>query len=90
MSALHPIHPADPALLHLTARQITELIVDLRTEGREFGLLWPSAGPGETVLNGQLLVSLGNVPASTVINLLALLREYKRHRDSGPCNRRDS
>ncbi|MBV2152449.1 hypothetical protein [Kitasatospora sp. SUK 42] len=81
MNALHPIHPADPALHHLTGRQITDLIVELRTEGREFGLLWPSAKPGETILNGQLLVSLGNVPASTLVNLLALLREFRRHRD---------
>ncbi|MFJ8472087.1 hypothetical protein [Kitasatospora sp. NPDC094011] len=80
MNALHPIHPADPAIHHLTGRQLTELIVELRTEGREFGILWPSAKPGETVLNGRVLVDLGNVPASTVINLLALLREFKRHR----------
>ncbi|MFH9351439.1 hypothetical protein [Kitasatospora sp. NPDC017646] len=83
MSAHHPIHPADPALLHLTGPQLTELIVELRTEGREFGLLWPSAQPGETNLNGRRLVNLGNIPASTLINLLALLREYKRNRDGG-------
>ncbi|MBV6698561.1 hypothetical protein [Kitasatospora aureofaciens] len=81
MSALHPIHPADPAIRHLAGRQITELIVELRTEGREFGLLWPSAQPGETILNGRVLVAIGNIPASTVINLLALIREYKRHRN---------
>ncbi|MBO1414940.1 hypothetical protein [Streptomyces sp. FH025] len=80
MNALHPIHPADPALRHLTKQQIAELIVELRTEGREFGLLWPSAKPGETVLDGQLLVSIGNAPTSTLINLLALLREFRRHR----------
>ncbi|MFG2914034.1 hypothetical protein ACGF0D_14215 [Kitasatospora sp. NPDC048298] len=80
MNALHPIHPADPAIHHLTGRELTKLLVELRTEGREFGLLWPSAKPGETVMNGRVLVSLGNVPASTVINLLALLREFKRHR----------
>ncbi|MBD0690826.1 hypothetical protein [Streptomyces sp. CBMA123] len=80
MNALHPIHPADPAIHHLTAPQLTELVVELRTEGREFGLLWPSATSGEQILDGRVLVSLGNVPASTVINLLALLREFKRHR----------
>jgi hypothetical protein len=80
VNALHPIHPADPAIHHLTSAQLTELVVELRTEGREFGLLWPSAKPGETILNGRVLVSLGNVPASTLINLLALIREYKRHR----------
>ncbi|MFF9644527.1 hypothetical protein [Kitasatospora aureofaciens] len=83
MSAHHPLRPADPALLHLTGRQLTELIIELRTEGREFGLLWPSAHPGGTTLNGRRLVNLGNVPASTPINLLALLREYKRNRDGG-------
>ncbi|KJS60594.1 hypothetical protein [Streptomyces rubellomurinus] len=81
MSAHHPIHPADPALFHLTGREIAELIVELRTEGREFGLLWPSAEPGEANLHGRRLVNLGNIPASTLINLLALLREYKRTRD---------
>ncbi|MER7752986.1 hypothetical protein [Kitasatospora sp. NPDC097643] len=86
MSAHHPIHPADPALQHLTTRDLTDLIVELRTEGREFGLLWPSAKPGETVLNGRVLVSLGNIPASTLINLLALLREYKRDRDRHRCS----
>ncbi|MFF4384300.1 hypothetical protein [Kitasatospora sp. NPDC001547] len=80
MNALHPIHPADPAIHHLTSRELAGLIVELRAESREFGLLWPSARPGETVMNGRVLVSLGNVPASTVINLLALLREFKRHR----------
>ncbi|MEV8328654.1 hypothetical protein [Kitasatospora sp. NPDC056731] len=80
MIAHHPIHPADPALRQLTGRQVTELIVDLRTEGREFGLLWPSAQPGETDLNSRALVSIGNIPASTLINLLALLREFKRRR----------
>ncbi|MFD4658417.1 hypothetical protein ACFWP2_22625 [Kitasatospora sp. NPDC058444] len=80
MNALHPIHPADPAIHHLARRDLADLIVELRTEGREFGLLWPSAEPGETILNGQLLVSLGNVPASTLINLLALVREFRRHR----------
>ncbi|MFF7993725.1 hypothetical protein ACFZDG_28545 [Kitasatospora xanthocidica] len=84
MSAHHPIHPADPALRHLTTRQLSELIVELRAEGREFGLLWPSAAPGETNLHGRRLINLGNIPASTLINLLALLRAYKRHRDAHP------
>ncbi|MBV2154115.1 hypothetical protein [Kitasatospora sp. SUK 42] len=83
MIAHQPIRPADPALFHLTARQLTELIIDLRTEGREFGLLWPSAKPGEVNLQGRPLIDLGNIPASTLINLLALLREYKRNRDGG-------
>ncbi|MEE1785905.1 hypothetical protein PUR71_23825 [Streptomyces sp. SP17BM10] len=80
MNALHPIHPSDPAIRHLTTRQIIELIVELRSESREFGLLWPSAKPGETAMNGRVLVNLGNIPASTLINLLALLRDYSRHR----------
>lgn len=79
MNPLQPIHPADPAIRHLTGRQITELIVELRTEGRQYGLLWPSARPGENVINGRVLVHMGNVPASTVINLLALLRAYRCH-----------
>ncbi|MEU3566668.1 hypothetical protein ACFWJ4_04200 [Kitasatospora sp. NPDC127067] len=84
MSAHHPIHPADPALLHLTSRQVAQLIVELRTEGREFGLLWPSAGPGDINLHGRRLVDIGNVPASTLVNLLALIREFRRNRDLRP------
>ncbi|MFJ2867108.1 hypothetical protein [Kitasatospora sp. NPDC087314] len=80
MNALHPIRPADPAIRHLTGRQISGLIVELRSEGREFGLLWPSADPGEVILDGRFLVNIGNIPASTLINLLALIREFKRHR----------
>ncbi|MFJ7908483.1 hypothetical protein [Kitasatospora sp. NPDC096204] len=78
MSALHPLDPRDPALHRLSRRDLTDLIVELRTEGRELGLLWPSAKPGETVLNGQVLVSLGSVPASTLVNLLSLVREFRR------------
>ncbi|MFJ6383798.1 hypothetical protein ACIQI7_27805 [Kitasatospora sp. NPDC092039] len=85
MSAHHPIHPADPALLHLTSRQVAELIVELRTEGREFGLLWPSAIPGDINLRGHRLVDVGNIPASTLINLLALIREFRRSRDVCHC-----
>ncbi|MBD0671227.1 hypothetical protein [Streptomyces sp. CBMA156] len=81
MSAHHPIDPADPALLHLTPRQVAELIVELRTEGRKFGLLWPSAVPGDIDLRGRRLVDVGNIPVSTLINLLALLREFRRNRD---------
>ncbi|MFE6054302.1 hypothetical protein ACFQ6N_26415 [Kitasatospora sp. NPDC056446] len=84
MSAHLPIRPTDPALLHLSSRQLTQLIVELRTEGREFGLLWPSATSGEINLQGRRLVDVGNIPASTLVNLLALLREYKRNRDTHP------
>jgi hypothetical protein len=80
VSAHHPLDPTDPALLRLTSRQLTELIVELRTEGREFGLLWPSAAPAGTNLSGRPLISIGTIPASTLINLLALLREFKRNR----------
>ncbi|WP_316529023.1 hypothetical protein [Kitasatospora brasiliensis] len=82
MSAHHPIEPSDPVLLHLTPRQLTELIVELRTESRQFGLLWPSAIPGETDLHGRRLIDIGNIPTSTLINLLALLREYRRSLDT--------
>ncbi|GAA2990156.1 hypothetical protein GCM10010519_24810 [Streptomyces lactacystinicus] len=84
MSAHHPIHPADPALLHLTSRQVAQLIVELRTEGREFGLLWPSVSPSDINLHGRRLVDIGNVPASTLVNLLALIREFRRNRDLRP------
>ncbi|MEV7772583.1 hypothetical protein [Kitasatospora sp. NPDC086791] len=84
MNAHHPIRPTDPALLHLTLRQLTALIVELRTEGREFGLLWPSVSPGEIDLQGRRLIDIGNIPASTLVNLLAVLRAYKRIRDARP------
>ncbi|MFJ9694141.1 hypothetical protein [Kitasatospora sp. NPDC101183] len=83
MKAHHPIHPTDPALVYLSRREITELIVDLRVEGREFGALWPCATPGTADMNGVRLVNLGVVPVSTVVNLLAVLREFKRGRDAG-------
>ncbi|MFE4977769.1 hypothetical protein ACFRAR_37405 [Kitasatospora sp. NPDC056651] len=80
MSAIRPIQPRDPAILRLSSRDLTDLLAELRAESHELGLLWPSAKPGETILNGQILVSLGNVPASTLINLLALVREVRRVR----------
>ncbi|MFI6156099.1 hypothetical protein ACIBCA_25825 [Kitasatospora sp. NPDC051170] len=76
MNAHHPIQPMDPALNHLGRAEIIELLVELRAVSREFGLLWPSAKPGERALDGRVLVNLGNVPVSTVINLLAVLREF--------------
>ncbi|MFJ9692767.1 hypothetical protein [Kitasatospora sp. NPDC101183] len=76
MNAHRPIRPGDPAFERLSRAEIFQLIVELRSASREFGLLWPSAKPGERTLNGRVLVNLGNVPVSTVVNLLAVLREF--------------
>ncbi|MFF2040118.1 hypothetical protein ACFVVX_06820 [Kitasatospora sp. NPDC058170] len=79
MSALQPVEPADPGIRLLTERQVAEMIEELRSEGREFGVLLPSATT-HSVVDGRVLVTFGNGPTSTVINLLALLREFKRER----------
>ncbi|MFF2042259.1 hypothetical protein ACFVVX_17675 [Kitasatospora sp. NPDC058170] len=81
MSALQPFEPADPGIRLLTERQVAEMIEELRTEGREFGILLPSVTT-HSVVDGRVLVSFGNGPTSTVINLLALLRHYKQAKGS--------
>ncbi|GAA1991030.1 hypothetical protein [Kitasatospora viridis] len=72
-----PIAPDDPTTLTHTDAQLTDLIRELQDQGAKFGLLWGSARTNGTV-NGHALVNFGNAPVSTLINLLALLKEADR------------
>ncbi|MBD0696066.1 hypothetical protein [Streptomyces sp. CBMA123] len=81
-----PIEPADPLMRTYTELEITYLLAELHESGRKFGLLFPSAGT-DSVVDGRVLVRFGNAPASTVINLLTLLREHdKSSEDDSPCD----
>ncbi|MEU6966391.1 hypothetical protein AB0A71_01385 [Kitasatospora aureofaciens] len=65
-----PIAPTDLGMHDYTAPQITTLLGELHRRG----LLWGSAAPGETTLDGRILVDFGHAPVSTLLNLLHLLR----------------
>ncbi|KJS61891.1 hypothetical protein [Streptomyces rubellomurinus] len=79
-----PIEPGDPLMRSYTELEVVYLIDELRERGREFGLLWPSAETNG-VVDGRVLVRFGNAPASTVVNLLALLRDLRTTESEGPC-----
>ncbi|MFH8382988.1 hypothetical protein ACH4E7_18870 [Kitasatospora sp. NPDC018058] len=75
-----------PSLIADAELAMVELIVNAWRHGETaspVGLLWPSVNPGEINLQGRPLVNLGNIPASTLINLLALICEYRHNRDAG-------
>ncbi|MET8540849.1 hypothetical protein ABZW03_09360 [Kitasatospora sp. NPDC004799] len=73
-----PVAPDDPRMSDYTAPQITALLGELHRRGMPHGLLWGSASPGETTLDGRILVDFGNAPVSTLLNLLHLLRDLER------------
>ncbi|WP_369185201.1 hypothetical protein [Streptomyces sp. Y1] len=79
-----PIEPGDPLMRSYTELEVVYLIDELRERGREFGLLWPSAETNG-VVDGRVLVRFGNAPASTVVNLLALLRDLRTAESEDPC-----
>ncbi|MFJ8476245.1 hypothetical protein [Kitasatospora sp. NPDC094011] len=81
----NPIEPADPLMRTYTELEITYLLAELAERGRNFGLLWPSATT-DSVVDGRVLVRFGNAPASTVLNLLALLRDHDKTEDDTPCD----
>ncbi|WP_369183890.1 hypothetical protein [Streptomyces sp. Y1] len=62
-----------------TEAHITSLLGELNRRGMPYGLLWGSASPGETTLDGRILVDFGNAPISTLLNLLHLLRDLERN-----------
>lgn len=80
-----PIEPADPLMRTYTELEVTYLLAELAERGRKFGLLWPSATT-DSVVDGRVLVRFGNAPASTVLNLLALLRSNDTTEDDTPCD----
>lgn len=51
------------------------LLGELHRRGLPRGLLWGSASPGETTIDGRILIDFGNAPVSTLLNLLHLLRD---------------
>ncbi|MGW3038722.1 hypothetical protein ACWC9T_01490 [Kitasatospora sp. NPDC001159] len=73
-----PIAPDDPRMRDYTQPQLTALLGELHRRGLPHGLLWGSASPGETTLDGRILVDFGNAPVSTLLNLLHLLRDLER------------
>lgn len=74
MSLRHtPFVPTDPTMGDYTEAQITALLGELHRRALPYGLLWGSAAPGETTLDGHVLVDFGNAPVSTLLNLLQLL-----------------
>ncbi|MFI9360826.1 hypothetical protein ACIG5E_07160 [Kitasatospora sp. NPDC053057] len=81
-----PIEPVDPLMRTYTEIEVSYLLAELAERGRKFGLLWPSAST-DSVVDGRVLVRFGNAPASTVLNLLTLLRDHdKSSEDDDPCD----
>ncbi|MFF7989224.1 hypothetical protein ACFZDG_05420 [Kitasatospora xanthocidica] len=79
-----PVEPDDPLMRTYTELEVAYLIAEVQEHGRRFGLLWPSAAT-DSVVDGRVLVRFGNAPTSTVLNLLALLREQKQP-EGGSCD----
>jgi hypothetical protein len=80
-----PVEPADPLMRTYTEPEVSYLLAELHERGRKFGLLWPSATT-DSVVDGRVLVRFGNAPASTVLNLLALLREHEQKAGTDSCD----
>ncbi|MEU4302547.1 hypothetical protein [Kitasatospora aureofaciens] len=81
-----PIEPDDPLMRTYTEIEVAYLLAELAERGRKFGLLWPSAAI-DSVVDGRVLVRFGNAPASTVLNLLTLLRSHDNSsEDDTPCD----
>ncbi|MGA5817148.1 hypothetical protein ACPC54_04705 [Kitasatospora sp. NPDC094028] len=73
-----PIAPDDPRMHDYTPDHITSLLRELRKRGAPHGLLWGSAAPSGTTIDGRVLVDFGHSPVSTLLNLLHLLRDLER------------
>ncbi|MFJ3218666.1 hypothetical protein ACIPLC_22425 [Kitasatospora sp. NPDC086801] len=70
-----PVVPEDSRMRDYTKPHIMDLLGELHRRGLPRGLLWGSASPGETTLDGRILIDFGNAPVSTLLNLLHLLRD---------------
>ncbi|MFD4396789.1 hypothetical protein [Kitasatospora sp. NPDC058478] len=77
-AAREPVAPDDPRMRDYTQPQIVALLGEVHQRRRSYGLLWGSAFPHETTLDGRILVDFGNAPVSTLLNLLHLLRDVER------------
>ncbi|MFI9323979.1 hypothetical protein ACIGXI_29950 [Kitasatospora aureofaciens] len=78
-----PIEPDDPLMRTYTEIEVAYLLAELAERGCKFGLLWPSAAT-DGVVDGRVLVRFGNAPASTVLNLLTLLRSHDSSSEDDP------
>ncbi|MFE4975211.1 hypothetical protein ACFRAR_24290 [Kitasatospora sp. NPDC056651] len=70
-----PVLPEDPRMRDYTKPHLMALLGELHRRGLPHGLLWGSASPGETTIDGRVLIDFGNAPVSTLLNLLHLLRD---------------
>ncbi|MFF2614367.1 hypothetical protein [Kitasatospora sp. NPDC058046] len=86
MTADHrrPTGPADAIMRTYTEPEVASLLDELHERGRKFGLLWPGAATDHVGVDGRVSVRFGMAPASTVLNLLAILRHYDR--TEAPCD----
>ncbi|MFE6051610.1 hypothetical protein ACFQ6N_12670 [Kitasatospora sp. NPDC056446] len=77
MTADHrrPTGPADAIMHTYTEPEVASLLDELHERGRKFGLIWPGLAT-DHVVDGRVSVRFGVAPASTVLNLLAILRHY--------------
>ncbi|MFF7593292.1 hypothetical protein ACFZCK_38060 [Kitasatospora purpeofusca] len=73
-----PIDPHDPYLRTYTEPEVTALLRELHERGVPLGLRWGSVSVSDPTIDGRLLVDFGDAPVSTLLNLLALLREVPR------------
>ncbi|MFD0272796.1 hypothetical protein ACFVHB_02660 [Kitasatospora sp. NPDC127111] len=69
-----PIAPDDPRMRTYTEPEVTALLRELHTIGREFGVQWGSATTHHSTVDGRLLINFGAAPVATLVNLLDLLR----------------
>ncbi|MEU1285817.1 hypothetical protein [Kitasatospora sp. NPDC005856] len=85
MTADHrrPTGPADAIMRTYTEPEVASLLDELHERGRKFGLIWPALAT-DRVVDGRVLVRFGATPASTVLNLLAILRHYDKA--EAPCD----
>ncbi|MFF2543038.1 hypothetical protein ACFVUY_10795 [Kitasatospora sp. NPDC058063] len=85
MTADHrrPTGPADAIMRTDTDPEVASLLDELHSRGRKFGLIWPALAT-DRVVDGRVLVRFGAAPASTVLNLLAILRHYDKA--EAPCD----
>lgn len=67
-----------------TKPHLIGLLGELHRRGLPRGLLWGSASPGETTIDGRTLIDFGTAPASTLLNLLHLLRDLDDEEEGHP------
>ncbi|WP_035800962.1 hypothetical protein [Kitasatospora mediocidica] len=76
-----PNRPGDAETRALSVEQVRGLLDQLHAVGKPLGVVFPSAETGGRAIDGNLLVTFGGGPVSSVTNLLHLLREHVRRTD---------